>query len=165
MLTIRPAVIKDLPAITEIYNRAILNTVTTFDTEPKTLDEQKAWFNAHGPGYPLLVALQDDVIVGWAALSMWSDRGAYSITAEMALYVKEDQQGRGIGRRLGVAIVQAGREAGLHTVIARIAEGNRVSVHMGESLGFRHIGIMKEVGSISGRLLDVYLMQKIYDKE
>ncbi|MGD9116789.1 MAG: GNAT family N-acetyltransferase [Dehalococcoidia bacterium] len=163
MFTIRPAVATDLGAITDIYNQAILNTVATFDTSPKTAEEQKGWFDSHGP-YPLLVALQDGVIVGWASLSAWSDRCAYSKTAEISCYVREDSRGRGIGEKLSVAIVRAGREAGLHTLIARIAEGNAVSVHIAESLGFEHAGVMKEVGHKFGRWLDVYIMQKIYDR-
>ena len=54
------------------------------------------------------------------------------------------------------------KRLGLYTIIARIAEGNDVSVHLAESFGFHYIGVMKEVGRKFGRLLDVHLMQKIY---
>ncbi|MDH4211027.1 MAG: GNAT family N-acetyltransferase [candidate division WOR-3 bacterium] len=163
-LVIRQALIPDLKAITDIYNEAILKTVATFDTEPKSLAEQEAWFQAHGATNPILVAELSGEIVGWAALSKWSDRCAYSDTAEISLYIRESHQGRGIGRELLKNILDKGRHAGLHTVIARIAEGNEVSVHLHESLGFRHVGIMKEVGKKFGRLLDVYLMQLIYEE-
>ncbi len=110
-----------------------------------------------------MAAEQDNLIVGWASLSRWSDRCAYSDTAETSLYVKEEYQGKGIGRKLIEAIVQEGQNVGLHTLIARITEGNKVSVHLAESVGFKHVGIMKEVGQKFGKLLDVILMQKIYD--
>ena len=161
---IRPAKIDDLPAITEIYNQAILNTVATFDTEPKTPEEQHIWFDEHGDRYPILVAEIDGIPVGWASLSEWSDRRAYSDTAEISVYIGEGFRGKGIGRALSQAIIQAGREAGLHTLIARIAEGNASSIHIAESQGFEHIGIMREVGRKFGRLIDVYLMQKLLDK-
>ena len=164
MLTIRPATLHDLGAITEIYNQAIINTVATFDTNPKTLEEQKVWFISHGLKYPILVAEQGNLVVGWASLSMWSDRCAYSDTAEISFYIREEHQRKGIGRKLSEAIIRAGQNTGLHTVIARIAEGNEVSIHLAESLGFEHIGTMKEVGQKFGKILDVYLMQKIYDK-
>ncbi len=163
MLIIGHAKSENLEFITGIYNRAILRTVTTFDTEPKTVDEQRIWFADHGPKYPILVAELDGVIVGWASLSKWSDRCAYSDTAEISLYVEEAFQGKGIGRKLLESIIHKGQKAGLHTVIARIGEGNEISVHLCESVGFQHIGIMKEVGRKFGKLLDVYLMQKIYD--
>lgn len=163
MLTIRQATLEDLETITEIYNEAILKTVATFDTQLKTLEEQKTWFMDHGPKNPILIAEKDKITVGWAALSEWSDRCAYSDTAELSLYVLEENQGRGIGRKLLEAIIQEGEKAGLHTVIARITEGNKASIHLHESLGFFHIGIMKEVGLKFGKRLDVYLMQKIYN--
>ncbi|UCD13979.1 MAG: N-acetyltransferase [Thermoplasmatales archaeon] len=162
MLKIRQAKLEDIVAITDIYNEAILKTVATFDTKIKTLDEQKSWFLHHGPKNPILVAEQDDVIVGWASLSEWSDRCAYSDTAELSLYILEKNQGKGIGRKLLEAIIQEGKKAGLHTVIARITEGNETSVHLHESVGFFHIGIMREVGLKFDKRLDVYLMQKIY---
>ena len=163
MLTIREAKLPDLGAITEIYNEAILKTVATFDTQTKTVEEQKSWFAEHGSKYPMLVAEQDGYVVGWASLSMWSDRCAYSDTAEGSLYVKEEYQGKGIGRKLLEAIIRAGQKAGLHTVVARITGGNEASIHLCESVGFEHIGVMKEVGRKFGKLLDVNLMQKIYD--
>ena len=163
MLTIRKAILQDLPAITDIYNDAILKTTATFDTSIKTLEEQKTWFEKHGDKYPVLVAQQDNLIVGWVSLSAWSDRCAYADTAEISLYVKDGYRGKGVGRKLSEAVLIAGRKAGLHTVISRIVEGNDASIHLGESLGFKHIGVMKEVGRKYDRLLDVYLMQLIFD--
>lgn len=150
-------------AITEIYNEAILNTTATFDTQPKTVSEQSEWFEDHDTKHPLLVAEQAEQIVGWASLSRWSGRCAYSGTAEISLYVKEERQGKGIGRKLLKALVHEGGKAGLHTVIARISEGNEASLHLFESEGFEQVGAMLEVGRKFGKLLDVYIMQKIYD--
>ena len=162
MLTIRQANLSDLGAITEIYNEAVLTTVASFDTEPKTEEEQGAWFARHGPKHPIVVAQLDNAVVGWASLSEWSDRRAYADTAEISLYVKEESRGRGIGRRLMETVVVEGEKAGLHTVVARIVNGNDVSVHLHEALGFEPIGVMREAGQKFGRLLDVLLMQKIY---
>ena len=162
MLTIRKAAMEDLAAITEIYNEAILKTVATFDTEPKTVEQQKSWFESHGSKHPILVAEQDSTIVGWASLSKWSDRCAYSDTAELSVYVKEELRGRGIGKKLMREILDQGQKVGLHTVVARIAESNEVSVRLHEAFGFEHVGTMKEVGRKFGKLLDVHIMQKIY---
>jgi len=162
MIIIRNASLDDLAAITEIYNQAILRTTATFDTEAKSLEEQKLWFESHGPKYPVIVAAEDGKIVGWASLSKWSDRCAYSDTAEISLYIDEKERGKGIGRKLLETIVLEGEKTGLHSIIARIAEGNQMSIHLHQKVGFEHIGIMREVGRKFGRLLDVYLMQKIY---
>ena len=165
MLTIRQATIEDLEDITDIYNEAILKTVATFDTEIKTPEEQKSWFKDHGPKNPILIAVQDDIIVGWAALSKYSTRCAYSDIAEISLYIDKKFQDKGIGTKLMEAIIQEGEKAGLHAVIARITEGNKKSVHLHKSVGFEHVGILKEAGLKFGKRLDVHLMQKIYNKK
>ena len=152
-----------MPYIASIYNEAILHTVATFDTEPKTIEEMKTWFKNHDRKHPLLVAEQKGLIVGWASLSEWSDRCAYSDTAEISLYVRKEHQGRGIGRKLLEEIIPEGQKMGLHTVIARIAEGNERSINLFKSEKFENIGVMKEVGKKFGKRLDVFLMQKIFD--
>jgi L-amino acid N-acyltransferase len=165
MVKLRSANREDLESITEIYNEAILKTAATFDTEPKTYEDQKKWFDDHESKNPILVAELNSVIVGWASLSKWSDRCAYSDTAEISLYVREEYQGKGIGRRLIEAIIKEGEKTGLHTIIARITEGNESSLHLHQSVGFTHIGVMKEVGKKFGKRQDVHLMQKIYKKD
>ncbi len=149
--------------IASIYNEAILQTVATFDTEPKTSQEMKTWFENHDQKHPVLVAEQKGLVIGWASLSEWSDRCAYSETAEISLYVKKEHQGSGIGRKLLEEIVEEGRKTGLHTVVARITEGNERSINLFKSEKFENIGVMKEVGRKFGKRLDVYLMQRIYD--
>jgi phosphinothricin acetyltransferase len=163
MMIIRIATIKDIKSITDIYNEAILNTVATFDTNPKTLEEQKIWFEKHSAKYPVLVAVEANNVIGWVSLSAWSDRCAYADTAEISLYIKEGQRGKGVGRKLSDVILKAGKEAGLHTVIARMVASNAASIHLAESLGFKPIGVMKEVGRKFGKLLDVNLMQIIFE--
>ena len=162
MLKIRAATSDDLKEITEIYNEAILKTVATFDTETKTFEEQKKWFKNHGKKYPLIVAEEDKKILGWAALSKYSSKCAYSDTAEISLYVKEKYQGKGIGTKLMDAIIEEGEKSELHVLLARITEGNDISIDLHESVGFEIVGIMKEVGMKFDKRLNVILMQKLY---
>jgi phosphinothricin acetyltransferase len=160
---IRKAKIQDLTSITDIYNEAIIYSNATFDTKQKTPDEQQQWFNEHGQNNPILVAEMKSKIIAWAALSKWSDRCSYSDTAEISLYVKNEFQQQGIGTQLLKCILEEGRKTGLHTIIARITEGNQDSIRLHEIFGFKQIGVMKEVGWKFGRRLDVFLLQKIYD--
>lgn len=163
MLKIRPATLADLDAITDIYNEAILTTTATFDTEPKTRDERLAWFETHGERHPIILAELDGRVVGWACLTKWSERPAYSETAETSFYVKQEFRGRGIGRKLKQTIIEAGRRLGYHTLIARVAQGSDESLHLNEEFGFVHVGTMKEVGRKFGRRLDVHILQIIFE--
>jgi len=159
---IRVAEKKDIQEVMNIYNKAILETVSTFDTKEKTINDMIKWFNGHGRKNPIMVAESDNAIVGWASLSSYSTRCAYSDTAELSLYIKEKDQGKGFGKKLMEFILDEGKKAGLHTVIARITEENEISINLHKKFDFEYVGIYKEVGKKFGKLLDVMLMQKIY---
>lgn len=156
---IRYAEIADVPAITEIYNEAILTTTATFDTEPRTITERTAWLQSHDKRHPVLVAIVDGNMAGWTSLTRWSERRAYDATAETSFYVHSAYRGRGIGRRLKEAIIDEARRLGFHTLIARIAEGSDASIHLNRRAGFEHVGTLREVGFKFGRMLDVHIMQ------
>jgi phosphinothricin acetyltransferase len=160
-VVIRPAELADAESITEIYNEAILTTTSTFDTEPKDLRERLAWLRSHDEKYPVLVALMGDKVVGWSALTPWSDRRAYDITAETSFYVKSEFRGRGIGRALKRATIEEARRLGFHSLIARVAAGSEESLHLNRSMGFVQIGTLREVGSKFDRLIDVHILQML----
>jgi L-amino acid N-acyltransferase len=157
-LKIRPARESDAAAIRDIYNDAIAKTTATFDTVPKTLSDRKKWLKAHA-GYPVLIAEHDGEVLGWASLSKWSDRCAYAGTAENSVYVAEAARGKGVGKALLAALMKAGKKAKLHTVVARISDGNEASVRLHAAFGFERVGVVREVGRKFGRLLDVHMMQ------
>ncbi len=161
---VRDAHLSDVPSILEIYNESVVSSTATFDITPRTLEEYTAWFSAHDERHPVIVAEQQGVVVGWASLSRYSERAAYDATAEVSLYVRQSHRRRGIGSRLFSAIVDRGRAAGLHSLISRIAEGNDVSLTLHARLGFVTVGVLRQVGTKFGKLLDVVIMQLIYEK-
>jgi L-amino acid N-acyltransferase YncA len=163
MLNIRPATENDIEVITEIYNDAILNTTATFDTELKSNEERLQWLRNHTEMNPVIVATMHDDVIGWASLSKWSERSAYDTTAEVSVYVHKNFRDQGIGRRLLEVVTIEGGNAGLHTIISRITEGNEKSLHLHDILGYERIGILKEVGKKFGKYLDVHLLQKVFN--
>ena len=162
-VTIRQALPSDLQAITDIYNEAILTTTATFDTDTKTVAERLEWFQSHTGRHPILVAVYESRVVGWASLTKWSDRRAYDDTAETSFYVDGEFRGRGIGRKLKEALIEEARRLKYHTLIARVAEGSNESLHLNESYGFVHVGTLREVGRKFGKLLDVHILQKMLE--
>jgi phosphinothricin acetyltransferase len=154
-MLIRPATLADVPAITEIYNHAVLYTTASFDTEPKTLDDRQRWLSERLPKHPVLVAEADGVVVAWGALSRYSERPAYDGTVEVSVYVHEQHQQRGYGRAMTTALLEAAKDVGLHVILARICAENVGSIAMVRSLGFTESGTMHEVGRKFDRWLDV----------
>jgi phosphinothricin acetyltransferase len=161
MILIRPATISDLQAITDIYNEAILNTTATFDTETKSVEQQKGWFNNHDAKHPIIVAEENGIVTGWASLTKWSDRCAYDSTAEVSVYVHPEHRNKGIGKHLMQTLMAEAKQSGLHTLIARITQNNDNSIHIHRSFGFDHVGVLREVGKKFGKYLDVHMMQKV----
>ena len=158
---VRSARVEDVPALAGIYNEAVLTTVATFDTEPRSLEAQRQWLEHHDARHPVLVAELQGEVVGWASLTAWSDRRAYDGTAEVSVYVRSDHRGRRIGRTLLTSLVATADGLGLHVLLARIADGNAVSVHLHRALGFRSVGVMREVGFKFERWIDVHLLERM----
>jgi L-amino acid N-acyltransferase YncA len=161
---IRPATEADLPAIFAIYDREVLHGTATFDTEPKSAVERLAWLRDDAGGrYPILVAEIDGHVAGWARLYAWSNRCAYARAAENAVYVHEQQRGKGVARALLAELIRLAPQRGVHVLLARIVEGNPASLALHEQLGFTPIGVMRRVGEKFGRVLDVRLLERQLD--
>ena len=163
-MRIRQATETDLPAIFAIYDREVLHGTATFDTEPKSAAERLAWLRDDAGGrYPILVAEIDGQVAGWARLYAWSNRCAYARAAENAVYVHEQQRGKGVARTLLTELIRLAPQRGVHVLLARIVEGNPGSLALHEALGFRSIGVMQRVGEKFGRVLDVRLLERQLD--
>lgn len=161
MIRIRKAKEEDINTITDIYNEAVRNTTATFDTSEKSYEERMSWFCNRDDNFPVYVVEKAGKVAGYGALNKWSDKEGYNVTAEISLYIHPDYRGLGIGGQLIDFIVVAATETNLHTIIARITEGNEPSIHLHRKNGFKVCGILKEAGYKFGRYLDVTIMQKM----
>ena len=160
-ITIRRARREDVPQIMDIYNYAIINTTSTFDTEPKTLENRLKWFAVFNEQYPLLVAVIDKEVVGWGSIRSFGTRNAYRYTVENAIYIKPDYQGKGIGSRLLYALITIAQQKKYHAILALIVGGNEASERLHLKFGFEQVGVMREVGRKFDRWLDILIFEKI----
>lgn len=154
-MLLRAAATDDAEAIAAIYNVAVTGSTASFDTEPKTPADRTRWLSARASRHPVIVAEETRAVIGWGALSPYSERPAYDATAELSIYVDADWHRRGVGRALAVALLEAAPRVGLHSVLARICTENDASIRMVRELGFTEAGTMHEVGHKFGRWLDV----------
>ena len=160
-IEIRLAARADLGAINAIYNYFVLHSTCTYQTEPSTEAERAAWFGAHGENHPVTVAVRGGEIVGWASLSKFHPRAAYSQTVENSVYVRHDAHGQGVGRALLADSIARARAIGHHTIIAGISADQTPSVELHRKLGFIEVARLREVGYKFDRWLDVVYMQLI----
>ena len=158
---LRPARLDDAEAIRAIYNYEVETGTAVFDLQPRSSQAQREWLTDRSGAHAVIVAEVDGVVTGFASLSRYKERAAYSTTVENSVYVGAQYRDRGLGRLLLEEIVAVAERHGFHTVIARITAENRASVVLHERVGFETIGIEREVGRKHGRWLDVVAMQKM----
>ena len=122
---IRKATVLDLPAVKEIYNYAVLNTTATYDINPKDDKYFANMLSEHTGKYLLAVYEDNGDIIGYVALSQFSRRDAYDITAELSVYVKADCQNKHIGTQLmEYALSYAQTENRFLTIVSLITSDN-----------------------------------------
>lgn len=158
---IRPAVEGDLPHIARIYNQAILETTATFDTEPKSIEDWRNVLLEHNETFPLVVAELDGAVVAWGALRPFIKRPAARYTVENAVYVDPAYHGRGIGSDILAHLLDCAHRAGHHAVVALVVAGNAASERLHLKMGFRRVGVLREVGFKFDRWLDLVIFEKL----
>lgn len=159
---IRDAAPSDLPAITALYGREVLGGTASFELEPPSVAEMTARFEAvQAKGLPWIAAEADGAFAGYAYLSPFRPRAAYRYGVEGSIYVEETVRGRGVGRALLEVLIARARAAGLRHVIGAISESatSEASIALHQRLGFREVGVYRQVGWKFERWLDVTLMQ------
>jgi len=110
---IRDAVPADLPAIREIYNDAVLNTLAIWNEHTVDLDNRQQWFNARqAQGYPILVIVDDaDVALGYASFGDWRPFEGFRHTVEHSVYIHPEQRGKRLGPLLLAELIKRARAA------------------------------------------------------
>jgi phosphinothricin acetyltransferase len=161
-ISIRRAEPADLSSLLDIYNRYVLNTPITFDIEPRTLKQRQEWLDQFaGRGrYQCLVAVIGAKPVGWACSAKFKEKEAYATSIETSVYCAPGYTGRGIGRRLYAALFEALQGADIHRAYGGITLPNEASIGLHLAMGFRNIGIYREVGRKFGRFWDVALYER-----
>ncbi|SKB44683.1 GNAT family N-acetyltransferase [Dyadobacter psychrophilus] len=165
-LIIRSAAPKDLPSLLEIINHAILNTTAIYDYEPRTMDQQKAWFEQmFNDGMPVIVAERQGEVIGYGSYNIFRPKIGYKFSVEHSIYLDEKSRGIGVGGKLLGSLIQRARESGLHSMIAGIDAANRGSIEFHKRYGFVEKGYLKEVGYKFDQWLDLVFMQLLLEED
>lgn len=158
---IRKATEHDLSAIKDIYNYAVLNTTATYDINPRDDKYFANMLSEHTGKYLLAVYEDNGDIIGYVALSQFSRRDAYDITAELSVYVKADCQNKHIGTQLmEYALSYAQTENRFLTIVSLITSDNEHSIYLHKKFGFEFGGKIKNAGFKFDRLLGVDIYYK-----
>jgi len=145
----------DWPAVATIYAEGIATGNATFEVDVPTWER---WDAAH-PSLRL-VAESDGAVLGWAALSPYSDRRCYRGVAEESVYVAASARGRGVGRALLGELIDRAEAEGYWTLLAGVFPENDSSLALHLALGFRVVGIHEKLGDRDGVFRDVVWLER-----
>ncbi|MCO4292856.1 GNAT family N-acetyltransferase [Solitalea sp. MAHUQ-68] len=155
-MTITPMLPEHWEAVKTIYEEGIATGNATFQQSAPTWEE---WNEGHLQACRF-VALIDNKIAGWAALSKVSGRCVYAGVAEVSVYVGENYRGNGIGALLLNHLVVESEKNNLWTLQAGIFPENKGSLALHQKFDFRIVGKREKIGKMDGIWRDTILLER-----
>ena len=157
---LRVATQADLPAILEIYGPYVLNSTATFEYTVPKAEEFRERFHTVTDRFPWLVWEEEGRILGYAYASPPYSRAAYAWCAEPSIYLLPEARGRGIGRRLYLALEQLLKLQGFQLLYALITAENQDSLRFHQRLGYVFRAEFPDCGLKFGRWIGLIWMEK-----
>ncbi len=160
--TLRPATTADLAQIAAIYAHHVRYGLASFEVEPPDAAEMHRRFDAIvAGGFPYFVVEADGRVLGYAYASHYRTRPGYRYSVEDSIYVAPDAVGRGLGKRLLRALIDACEQRGFRQMLAVIGDSaNAASIELHHACGFTQAGLLPAIGFKLGRWVDSVLMQR-----
>lgn len=163
-IQVRPYYIADTQSILDIINYNIENSTALYDYNPRTLAQQIAIFEDKlSKNFPIIVATDNDKVLGFGYYSEFRFREAYKYTVEHSVYASKEVIGKGVGKLLLSELIILAKKQNLHTMIAVIDSENKSSITFHEKFGFKTVGVIKETGFKFDKWLDSVFMQLILE--
>ncbi|MGB1289265.1 MAG: GNAT family N-acetyltransferase, partial [Aggregatilineales bacterium] len=131
-------------AVLRIYAEGLATRNATFET---IVPSWETW-DASKRLDCRLVAIDNDSVVGWAAISSTSKRDVYRGVVEHSIYIAGDSRGKGVGKKLLMTLIDATEAAGIWTIQTSIFPENIASVALHKKCGFREIGYRERVAKL-----------------
>lgn len=158
-LIIRDAGRDDATSCAAIYRPYVLDTAITFETAPPTVGEMAQRIEAAARAHAWLVAELDGAVIGYAYAGPFATRPAYRWSCEVSVYLETGRRRTGAGRALYQTLLPRLTELGYRVAVARMTLPNEASMGLHTALGFRPVGVHRNIGWKNGAWHDVAIAQ------
>lgn len=161
-MEVRDAAQGDLPAIQAIYAHHVLRGLASFEEVPPDLEEMRCRHaDVTDRGLPFLVAARNGEVLGFGYCAPYRTRSAYRYALEDSVYIRDGNNGQGMGSRLLAELLARCEKLGYRQVIAVIGDSaNAASIALHARFGFVRVGTLRSTGYKFGRWVDSVLMQR-----
>ncbi len=162
-IIIRPSRDTDVEPMLAIYRRHIRRGIEAGVEEsgtPQPDDLRDRRKNLRNRRLPHLVATLSGEVVGYAYVVLFRKRPAYRYTVKHSIYVHHDHLGRGVGRLLMQALIDACAAASFRQMIGYIDAENTASLALHERFGFVRVGLLRGVAYRYGKWSDSVMVQR-----
>lgn len=136
----------DAQAMVEIYRPSIEQSAISFEIAVPSADEMRERVDSCLQQFPWIVDESEGRVRGYAYAAPYHARAAYRWAAIVSVYVGEGFLRQGVAGQLYRVLFSLLQEQGIRQVLAAIAVPNPASQQFHESLGFRKVGEMPDVG-------------------
>jgi phosphinothricin acetyltransferase len=152
--TIRLATLDDAEQVQAVYAPYCFTPIS-FEVEPPSVEEMRGRLAKVLGQYPWLLCEEGGQILGYAYATQHRQRAAYRWSVDTSVYVRQGRQRRGIGRALYTSLLAVLPLQGYVNAYAGATLPNPASVGLHEAMGFRPIGVYRQVGFKGGAWHDV----------
>ncbi len=150
--------------VAKIYNEHIEQDNCTMDENNYDATGIAKWIENFNDRERLYVLSVNNIgVIGWGIIKRYTDREGYRAACETAIFLKQDELGKGYGTFFKKRIIQECKALGYHHLVAKIWASNTVSIEYNKKLGYEIVGIQKEIGYKNGKWIDIAIMQYIID--
>jgi L-amino acid N-acyltransferase YncA len=146
----------DSQKVLEIYRMGLETRNATFETNIPSWQE---WDSKHLP-HSRFVSVENEIVIGWVALTPFSGREAYNGVAEISIYVADGFRGKNIGTDLMEKVIISSEENGIWTLISSVFPENEATLKLHSKFRFRVIGKRERIARLDGKWRDTVLLER-----
>lgn len=154
-INLRLAKLEDAQEILDIYSPYIEHTNITFEYEVPSLIEFQKRMAIIMNKYPFIVAVENDIIIGYAYAHEHMERAAYQWNVETSIYISDKNLHRGVGSLLYGRLIDILKLQNVKNVYACVTLPNDNSEKIHNAFGFQLVGRFHKSGYKFGTWHDV----------
>jgi phosphinothricin acetyltransferase len=159
---------EDAKEILEVYAPYVKDTAITFEYDVPTVEEFGDRITNTLKKYPYIVAIDSNQIIGYAYVSPFKGRAAYDWAVETTVYVRQNCQGKGVGKKLYLALEEILKKQNILNMNACIAYTSIEDINLTndskyfhEHLGYNKVAHFSKCGYKFEKWYDMIWMEKI----